>query len=129
MKLLGYKINYKAFLLVLLVGVFSTTTLFAQRNQGQSKVIKDKVLLEKLDKLKPEMSKSEVILLLGEPYKVSFSVTEDDILIEDIYYKTQVWQGQWTIVIYQCVFKNSKLVALIQKEYFDNSDIGTKGPL
>ena len=64
------------------------------------------------------MNNEEVKAILGTPYKISFELTENEDLIEDIYYKTEVKKGRWTIIVYQCVFKNSKLVALIQKEYY-----------
>ena len=130
MKLLDYKINSRLLVLVILIVSCSSATLFAQKNQKQDKIIKDKVLFDKIQTLKPEMRKADVEIFLGEPYKLSFSLTEEGDLVEDIYYKTEIWQTRWTIVIYQCVFKNSKLVALIQKEYFsDTSDIGVVGPL
>ena len=84
----------------------------------------------KVIQLKVGMDKEEVKTILGTPYKISFELNDNDDLIEDIYYRTEIKKGKWTLIVYQCVFKNSKLVALIQKEYYwETSGKNTSGSL
>ncbi len=117
--------------LVLLALILSctATTAFGQK-AGQTKTIKNSDFLGKLEQLKSGMSKSDVKNLLGEPYKISFDATREQEITEDLYYKTENKFGKWTVIIYQCVFTNDRLVALVQKEYFwDTSVGGSSAPL
>lgn len=91
---------------------------------GQNKIKKDESFYAKIIMLKPEMTKVEVLKLMGDPYKISFSNNEKQEFIEDVFYKTSVFIEKWYVITYQCIFVNNKLKSLSQKEMtFDVSNV------
>jgi hypothetical protein len=100
---------------------FSATTVYAQRNVSK-KPSKEEVFFENIEKIKPGMSQTEVKNIMGKPYKHSFELNDDGELEENIFYQIENFSGRWTLLIYQCQFKNDKLVALKQKEYLHTKD-------
>ena len=91
---------------------------------GQTKATKSDLFYSKIVTLKPGMTKEEVKSIMGEPYKISFTTNEKQQFVEDIYYKTGVRIEKWTVITYQCVFVDSKLVSLLQKEVpFSSSEV------
>jgi len=103
------KYRYQILLLTLVFG----TTMFCY---GQSKPQKTDLFYSKIVTLKPNLTKEEVKKIMGEPYKISFTTNEKQEFIEDLYYKILNTTDKWTVITYQCVFVNSKLVSLLQKE-------------
>ena len=107
-------------LLALLI-CFSTVSANAQKNETK-KPSKQEIFFQKVEQIKPGMSQTEVKDIMGEPYKRSFELKDDGQLEESIFYQTAVWNTRWTLIVYECVFKNDKLTALKQKEYLYQSD-------
>ena len=98
--------------------------LFTFISFGQNKIKKDEPFYAKIIMLKPEMTKTEVLKLMGEPYKISFCNNEKQEFIEEVFYKTSVFIEKWYVITYQCVFVNNKLKTLSQKEMtFDVSNV------
>jgi hypothetical protein len=91
---------------------------------GQSKPQKNDLFYSKIVCLKTGMTKEDVKKIIGEPYKISFTTNEKQEYIEDLYYKTSIYIEKWYVITYQCVFSNSKLISLLQKEsLFDTQNI------
>mgnify|MGYP001204036035 CR=1 FL=1 len=91
---------------------------------GQNKIKKDESFYSKIIMLKPEMTKGEVLKLMGDPYKISFCNNEKQEFMEELFYKTSVYNGKWYVITYQCVLVNNKLKSLSQKEMIlDGSNI------
>lgn len=126
MKSLHYRFDKYRFFTLFLLFFFCSLPFVS----GQSITHNNDDFYRKLITLKAGMDKEEVKAILGTPYKISFELNNNNDLTEDIYYKTEIKRGKWTLIVYQCVFKNSKLVALIQKEYYrETSGKSTVGPL
>ena len=114
MKSLNYKIRAYRFRMVMLLALFCCTTVFCY---GQDKKPnKTDLFYSKIVMLKPGISKEEVKKIMGEPYKISFTTNDKQEFVEDLYYKILLRDDKWTILTYQCVFVNSKLASLLQKE-------------
>lgn len=64
------------------------------------------------DNIKPGLSKEEVIALCGKPYKEAFNYTEDKILVEQLYYKEELFVNKWVEVTTILHFEDSKLVSI-----------------
>jgi hypothetical protein len=63
------------------------------------------------DKVKPGMSKAELISIFGKPYKSSFFYDKDKILHEDLYYKEQLYIKGWYMINTTFHFEDSKLIS------------------
>lgn len=74
---------------------------------GQNKIKKDEVFYSKIIMLKPEITKNEVVKLLGDPYKISFSTTGNQEFMEELFYKTSVYIEKWYVITYQLIFINN----------------------
>lgn len=118
---------FRLYALIALLICFSATAVYAQKNYSRNPT-KHEAFFKKVEKLKPGMSKADVKEIMGEPYKLAFELKDDDELEEKIYYKTETWYRYTvsTLIIYQCEFKNDKLVALKQKEFFHLKDYPTE---
>ncbi|BEG98271.1 hypothetical protein [Bacteroides sedimenti] len=76
------------------------------------------------DKIKPGMSKAELISIFGKPYKSAFFYDKDKILHETLYYKEQLYIMTWYSVNTIFHFENSILISQEQGNEsltFDNS--------
>ena len=113
MKSLNYKIRACRFRMFTLLALFCCTTVFCY---GQDKPKKSDLFYSKIVTLKPGLTKEEVKKTMGEPYKISFTTNDKQEFIEDLYYKILLRDDKWTILTYQCIFVNSKLASLLQKE-------------
>ena len=113
MKSLNYKIREYRFRMVMLLALFCCATVFCY---GQDKLKKSDLFYSKIVTLKPGLTKEEVKIIMGEPYKISFTTNDKQEFIEDLYYKILLRDDKWTILTYQCIFVNSKLASLLQKE-------------
>ena len=113
MKSLNYKIRACRFRMFTLLALFCCTTVFCY---GQDKPKKSDLFYSKIVTLKPGLTKEEVKIIMGEPYKISFTTNDKQEFIEDLYYKTSIYIEKWYVITYQCVFVNSKLASLLQKE-------------
>lgn len=113
MKSLNYKIREYRFRMFTLLALFYCTTVFCY---GQDKPNKSDLFYSKIVTLKPGLSKEEVKKIMGEPYKISFTTNDKQEFVEDLYYKTSIHIDKWTAITYQCIFINSKLSSLLQKE-------------
>lgn len=67
---------------------------------GQSKPPKSDVLYSKILMLKSGLTKQEMKKIMGEPYKISFTTSDKQEFIEDLYYKTSIRIDKWTIITY-----------------------------
>lgn len=63
------------------------------------------------DKVKPGMSKAELISIFGKPYKTSFFYDKDKILHEDLFYKEELYIKKWYMINTIFHFENSTLVS------------------
>lgn len=64
------------------------------------------------------MTKSEVISLLGKPYKSAFMHEKDSSFLEKLYYKEVLWNGTHYFVNSILSFKDQRLLSLKQgREY------------
>lgn len=74
--------------------------------------------------IKRGLNINEFISLYEKPYKKSFYLDEDNNLHETLYYKEEVYKGQWYIVTTVFQFKNSILISQEQldeeRKYLDN---------
>ena len=113
MKSLNYKIREFRFQVFMLLVLFCCATVFCY---GQDKPKKSDLFYSKIVTLKPGLTKEEVKKTMGEPYKISFTTNDKQEFIEDLYYKILLRDDKWTILTYQCIFVNSKLASLLQKE-------------
>ncbi len=113
MKSLNYKIRAYRFRMVMLLALFCCATVFCY---GQDKPKKSDLFYSKIVTLKPGLSKEEVKIIMGEPYKISFTTNDKQEFVEDLFYKILLRDDKWTILTYQCIFVNSKLASLLQKE-------------
>ena len=105
---------------ILLLCLFCLSTAFSY---GQLKPQEKNISYSQIVTLKPGMTKDEVKKILGEPYKISFTTNEKQEFIEDLFYKTRFYINKSYVLTYQCVFVDSKLVSLLQKEsLFDKQD-------
>lgn len=69
------------------------------------------------EKVKPGMTKKEVIALYGKPYKQSTSIDSNHVLHEDYYYKEQLFlRSKWYEVNNILHFQNEVLTSLQQGE-------------
>ena len=105
MKSLYYRFDKYLFFTLFLLFFFCSLPFVS----GQSAMRNNDDFYRKVIQLKVGMDKEEVKTILGTPYKISFELNDNDDLIEDIYYRTEIKKGKWTLIVYQCVFKNSKL--------------------
>lgn len=122
MKSIHSATNYlRLFTLLTLLICFSATTAYAQKNTAK-RPSKQEIFFQNVEKLMPGMKQTEVKSIMGEPYKLSFELKDNDELEESIFYTIEVWNGRSTLVIYQCVFINDRLVSLKQKEYLHLKD-------
>ena len=106
MKSLNYEIRSHRARIILLT-LLCCATVFSY---GESKPKKSNLFYTKVVTIKSGMTKEEVIDILSDPYKISFTTNEKLEFIEDLYYKTTLYLDKWYVVTYQCVFVNSKLV-------------------
>jgi len=113
MKSSNYKIRAYRFRMVMLLALFCCTTVFCY---GQDKPKKSDLFYSKIVMLKPGLTKEEVKIIMGEPYKISFTTNDKQEFVEDLFYKILLRDDKWTILTYQCIFVNSKLASLLQKE-------------
>jgi len=111
MKLLNYKVKDRSYRLIFLIFLCCTTFLCYGESQSKSDIFYSKIV-----SLKVGMTKEEVKMIMGEPYKISFTTNERKEFIEDLYYKISIYMGKWYVITYQCIFVNSKLNSLLQKE-------------
>ena len=112
MKSLNYKIReYR--LRILLLTLLCCTTVFCY---GQDKPKKSDLFYSKIVTLKPGLTKEEVKIIMGEPYKISFTTNDKQEFVEDLFYNIEIRNVKWSVITYQCVFVNSKLSSLLQKE-------------
>ena len=114
MKSLNYKIIASRFRVFTLLALFCcTTTVFCY---GQDKPKKSDLFYSKIVTLKPGLTKEEVKIIMGEPYKISFTTNDKQEFVEDLFYNIEIRNVKWSVITYQCVFVNSKLSSLLQKE-------------
>lgn len=66
------------------------------------------------DKLRPGMSKSEVIAACGKPYKEGFDYLENKTLLERLYYKEVIFANKWVEITTILHFEDAKLVSVEQ---------------
>lgn len=109
------------FPLLALLFFLSTTAVYGQRNESK-KPSKQEVFFRNVEQLKPGMSQAEVKEIMGDPYKLSFELKDNDELEESIFYQNEIWLGKWTLIVYRCVFINNSLVELQQNEYLHTKD-------
>lgn len=113
MKSLNYKIRECRFRVFMLLALFCCTTVFCY---GQDKPKKSDLFYSKIVTLKPGLTKEEVKIIMGEPYKISFTTNDKQEFVEDLFYNIEIRNVKWSVITYQCVFVNSKLSSLLQKE-------------
>ena len=113
MKSLNYKIRAYRFRMVMLLALFCCTTVFCY---GQDKPKKSDLFYSKIVTLKPGLTKEEVKIIMGEPYKISFTTNDKQEFVEDLFYNIEIRNLKWSVITYQCIFVNSKLASLLQKE-------------
>ena len=113
MKSLNYKIRAYRFRMVMLLALFCCATVFCY---GQDKPKKSDLFYSKIVTLKPGLTKEEVKIIMGEPYKISFTTNDKQEFVEDLFYNIEIRNVKWSVITYQCVFVNSKLSSLLQKE-------------
>jgi hypothetical protein len=81
------------------------------------------------DRIKPGMTKEEVIALYGKPYKESTFTDNNNVLHEDYYYKEQLFVKRWYEVNNILHFENAILRSLEQGEeklLYKNSQVIVK---
>jgi|GEM_PF-4357131 len=71
---------------------------------------------EKIEFLKPGMSKQEVKSILEEPYKISFHKNGTGELVENYFYKSSYIFYERFYITYCIEFVNNKLTSLTQQE-------------
>ena len=113
MKSLNYKIRACRFRMFTLLALFCCTTVFCY---GQDKPKKSDLFYSKIVTLKPGLTKEEVKIIMGEPYKISFTTNDKQEFVEDLFYNIEIRNLKWSVITYQCIFVNSKLASLLQKE-------------
>lgn len=113
MKSLNYKIREYRFRVFMLLALFCCTTVFCY---GQDKPKKSDLFYSKIVTLKPGLTKEEVKIIMGEPYKISFTTNDKQEFVEDLFYNIEIRNLKWSVITYQCIFVNSKLASLLQKE-------------
>lgn len=87
----------------------------------QLKPQKSNISYSQIIMLKPGMSKEEVKKILGEPYKISFSTNDKQEVVENMFYKPLAFIDKRYTITYKCVFVNSTLSSLQEKEnLYDN---------
>lgn len=107
--------SLRFFILLALLISFSTSNVYAQK-KASKKLSRHEIFFSNIEKLEPGMSQEEVKSIMGKPYKLAFEQSDDEELEKSIYYKIEVYIEGWTLIVYQCKFKNNKLEALKQKE-------------
>ena len=112
MKSKNCKIRKYSFRILLLCLLCCHTTF----SYGEYKLPRNDAFYLKIVTLKPGMTKDSVKMILGEPYKISFTTNEKQEFVENLFYKTTRYIGQLYDITYQCVFINSKLASLLQEE-------------
>jgi len=102
----------KIFLLLLVSLSLSSCITTKTENKG-SFVSKDdtKSMFVISDKVKPGMSKAELISIFGKPYKSGFYFDKNKVLHEDLYYKEQLFIETWYMINTVFHFENSILVS------------------
>jgi len=102
----------KIFLLLLISLSLSSCITSKIENEGSFVPQDDtKSMFVTSDKVKPGMSKAELISIFGKPYKSSFFYDKDKILHEDLYYKEQLYIKTWYMINTIFHFENSKLAS------------------
>ncbi len=84
----------------------------------EKKPIPHVAFLNMIDSIKPGITKDEVIKMVGKPYKVSFMVNKQNVLVEQMTYRVSVYIDEFSRILYSFVFHNKKLVALTERELF-----------
>ena len=113
MKTLNYQIKASRFRVFTILALFCCASVLCY---GQDKPKKSDLFYSKIVTLKPGLTKEEVKKIMGEPYKISFTTNDKQEFVEDLYYNIEIRNVKWSVITYQCIFVNSKLASLLQKE-------------
>ena len=121
MKTFNYKLSKYSFSVFLFFLICSSTAFgYGQQLKPQ----RSDINYSRIITLKTGMTKEEVKSILGEPYKISFTTNEKQEFVENLFYKSQIFIHKRYEITYQCVFINSKLASLLEKEtLFDKEKI------
>jgi len=101
----GIRLILIAFLCVSVSAVYAKPPLFDTNR-----------LFEKIELIKPGMSKQEVKSILRQPYKLSFYTNDKQEFVEELYYKSVYIYYENFYVTYRIVLINDKVTALLQEE-------------